>query len=108
MNSLDINQSSLEQFISSGFRLLNLITFFTSGEKETKAWTIKKDSLAPDAAGKIHSDFQKGFIAAEIISYAKLIELGGEKKAKLSGSIRTEGKDYIVKDGDVILFRFNV
>ena len=108
MKSMDINQSSLDQFISSGFKLLNLVTFFTSGAKETKAWTIKKESYAPDAAGKIHTDFKKGFIAADVISYNKLLELGGEKEAKLSGNIRTEGKDYIVQDGDVILFKFNV
>ncbi len=108
MKSMDINKSSLDQFISSGFKLLNLVTFFTSGEKETKAWTIKKESYAPDAAGKIHTDFKKGFIAADVISYEKLLNIGGEKEAKLSGNIRTEGKDYIVQDGDVILFKFNV
>ena len=108
MESLSIQSSSLDQFISIGFDLLNLITYFTSGEKETKAWTVLKDSEAPKAAGVIHSDFEKGFIAAEVINYEKLLELGGEKKAKLSGKIRTEGKEYIVKDGDVILFRFNV
>ena len=85
-----------------------MITYFTSGEKETKAWTILKDSEAPKAAGAIHSDFEKGFIAAEVINYKNLLELGSEKNAKVSGKIRTEGKDYIVKDGDVILFRFNV
>ena len=108
MKSMDINHSSLDQFISSGFKLLNLVTFFTSGEKETKAWTLKKESYAPDAAGKIHTDFKKGFIAADVISYDTLINSGGEKAAKLSGKIRTEGKDYIVQDGDVILFKFNV
>ena len=108
MKSMDIDQSSLDQFIRSGFQLLNLVTFFTSGEKETKAWTLKKESYAPDAAGKIHTDFKKGFIAADVISFDKLVHLGGEKEAKLSGNIRTEGKDYIVKDGDVIFFKFNV
>ena len=108
MKSMDIDQSGLDQFISSGFKLLNLVTFFTSGEKETKAWTLKKESYAPDAAGKIHTDFKKGFIAADVISYDKLLKLGGDKEAKLSGNIRTEGKDYIVQDGDVILFKFNV
>ena len=108
MKSMDIDQSDLDQFISSGFKLLNLVTFFTSGEKETKAWTLKKESYAPDAAGKIHTDFKRGFIAADVISYDKLLKLGGEKEAKLSGNIRTEGKDYIVQDGDVILFKFNV
>ncbi len=108
MKSMDIDQSGLDQFIYSGFKLLNLVTFFTSGEKETKAWTIKKESYAPDAAGKIHTDFKKGFIAADVISCEKLLKLGGEKEAKLSGNIKTEGKDYIVQDGDVILFKFNV
>ena len=108
MKSMDIDQSGLDQFISSGFKLLNLVTFFTSGEKETKAWTIKKESYAPDAAGKIHTDFKKGFIAADVINCDKLISIGGEKEAKLSGSIKTEGKEYIVQDGDVILFKFNV
>ena len=108
MQSLDINKSSLDQFINLGFKLLNLVTFFTSGEKETKAWTIQKSSYVPEAAGKIHTDFERGFIAAEVINCEKLIKVGGEKQAKLSGYIKTEGKDYIVKDGDVILFRFNV
>ena len=108
MKSMDIDQSGLDQFISSGFKLLNLVTFFTSGEKETKAWTLKKESYAPDAAGKIHTDFKKGFIAADVISCEKLLKLGGEKEAKLSGNIRTEGKEYKVQDGDVILFKFNV
>ncbi len=108
MKSLEITKSSLDQFIKSGFKLLDLITFFTSGEKETKAWTIVKNTIAPEAAGKIHTDFQKGFIAAEVINYKQLVELGGEKNARNSGKIRTEGKDYIVEDGDVILFRFNV
>lgn len=108
MHSMNIHKSSLDQFISSGFKLLNLVTFFTSGEKETKAWTVKKESYAPDAAEKIHTDFKKGFIAADVINCDKLISIGGEKEAKLSGNIRTEGKEYIVQDGDVILFKFNV
>ena len=108
MKSMNIHKSSLDQFISTGFKLLDLVTFFTSGEKETKAWTVKKESYAPDAAGKIHSDFKKGFIAADVINCDKLISIGGEKEAKLSGSIKTEGKEYIVQDGDVILFKFNV
>ena len=108
MQSLQIKSSGLEKFISQGFSLLNLITFFTSGEKETKAWTIIKDTAAPKAAGKIHSDIERGFISAEVIDYKNLVILGGEKKAKVSGKIRTEGKEYIIKDGDVVLFRFNV
>ena len=108
MLSLQIKESGLSQFITQGFKLLNLITFFTSGEKETRAWTLVKDSYAPNAARTIHTDFEKGFIAAEVINYTTLIECDGEKNAKLSGKIRTEGKDYVVMDGDVILFRFNV
>ena len=108
MESLHIKFSGLEKFISLGFGLLNLITFFTSGEKETKAWTILKDTTAPKAAGKIHSDIERGFISAEVIDYKSLLSMGGDKNAKISGKIRTEGKEYIIKDGDVILFRFNV
>ncbi len=108
MLSLNIKASGIEKFISEGFKLLNLITFFTSGEKESKAWTVEKEARAPRAAGIIHTDFEKGFIAAEVINYKKLIESGGEKEAKNKGLLRTEGKDYIVQDGDVILFRFNV
>ncbi len=108
MKSLNINNSGLEQFIIEGFKLLNLITFFTSGEKESRAWTIPKDMFAPQAARKIHTDFERGFIAAEVISYNNMVESGGERIAKNNGKIRTEGKDYIVQDGDVILFRFNV
>ena len=105
---LGVEEGGLKSLIKSTYKLLGLKTYFTTGEKETKAWTIKKESFAPDAAGKIHTDFKKGFIAADVISTQKLLELGGEKKAKLSGNIRTEGKDYIVQDGDVILFKFNV
>ena len=87
---------------------MNLITYFTSGIKESKAWTIPKGSNAPEAAGKIHSDFQKGFISAEVVNYEDLINAGGNVDAKNMGLIKTQGKEYIVKDGDVILFRFNV
>ena len=108
MQSLGIKKSGLDLFISEGFKLLNLITFFTSGIKESKAWTIPEGSLAPDAAGKIHSDFKKGFIAAEVASYDDLIQSGGNLGAKNLGLVKTQGKEYIVQDGDVILFRFNV
>ena len=108
MKSLGIKKSGLDLFIAEGFKLLNLITFFTSGMKESKAWTIPEGALAPDAAGTIHSDFQKGFIAAEVVNYNDLIESGGIVEAKNMGFIKTQGKEYIVQDGDVILFRFNV
>ncbi len=108
MKSLGIVQSGLDTFISKGFKLLNLITFFTSGPKESKAWTIPMGSNAPHAAGVIHTDFKKGFIAAEVINYKDLINSGGDVNAKNMGLIKTQGKDYKVRDGDVILFRFNV
>ena len=108
MLDLNIKDSGLNKFIKEGFKLLNLMTFFTSGERESKAWTIPINTSAPKAASKIHTDFEKGFIAAEVISYSSLITAGGEKNAKNKGLIRTEGKDYIVQDGDVVLFRFNV
>ena len=108
MESMNIKKSGLDKFISEGFKLLNLITFFTSGEKESKAWTIKNETLAPKAAGSIHTDFERGFIAADVINYEELVNAGGEKEAKNKGLLRTEGKDYVVKDGDVMLFRFNV
>lgn len=108
MESLDIKESGLEKFIIEGFNLLNLITFFTSGEKESKAWTIPKKTLAPKAASVIHTDFERGFISAEVINYKDLIDAGGNREAKNKGMVRTEGKEYIVNDGDVILFRFNV
>ena len=108
MQSLGIKKSGLDLFIVEGFKLLNLITYFTSGIKESKAWTIPKGSNAPEAAGKIHSDFQKGFISAEVVNYEDLINAGGNVDAKNMGLIKTQGKEYIVKDGDVILFRFNV
>ena len=108
MESLGIISSGLDTFITAGFELLNLITFFTSGPKESKAWTIPIGSSAPDAAGTIHSDFKKGFIAAEVINYKDLINAGGEVNAKNLGLVKTQGKEYIIKDGDVVLFRFNV
>ena len=108
MKSLGILSSGLNTFITEGFKLLNLITFFTSGPKESKAWTVPIGANAPDAAGTIHTDFKKGFIAAEVINYKDLINAGGDINAKNLGLIKTQGKEYIIKDGDVILFRFNV
>ena len=108
LNMLNLNQSGLEKLALSGYNLLNLITFFTAGPKEVRAWTIKNGANAQEAAGKIHDDFSRGFIAAETISYNEYIALGGEQKAKESGLMRTEGKEYKVLDGDIMLFRFNV
>jgi ribosome-binding ATPase YchF (GTP1/OBG family) len=87
---------------------LNLLTFFTVGPKEARAWTVRKGAKAPEAAGVIHTDFEKGFIRAETIAYDDFIKLGGENGAKEAGKMRSEGKEYIVKDGDVMHFRFNV
>ena len=87
---------------------MGLISYLTAGEKEVRAWTIEKGTKAPQAAGKIHSDFEKGFIRAEIVSYDDLVSLGSMTAAKEKGKVRSEGKDYVIKDGDVVLFRFNV
>lgn len=105
---LGINESGLEKLVSTSYDLLGLMSFLTAGEKEVRAWTIKKGTKAPQAAGKIHTDFEKGFIKAEIVSYDDLIEAGTYLKAKEKGRVRMEGKEYVVQDGDIILFRFNV
>lgn len=104
---LGIKESGLEKLISASYDLLGLMSFLTAGEKEVRAWTIKKGTKAPQAAGKIHTDFEKGFIKAEVVSYNDLIEAGSFLKAKEKGNVRIEGKDYVVQDGDVMLFRFN-
>ena len=104
---LGIKESGLEKLISASYDLLGLMSFLTAGEKEVRAWTIKKGTKAPQAAGKIHTDFEKGFIKAEVLSYNDLIEAGSFLKAKEKGKVRIEGKDYVVQDGDVMLFRFN-
>ncbi|MCF0140573.1 MAG: redox-regulated ATPase YchF [Mogibacterium sp.] len=109
LEELGITESGLEKLIKSSYALLDLISFITTGEDETRAWTIKKGTLAPQAAGKIHSDFEKGFIRAETIAYDKLMECGGKMSAaKEHGWLRSEGKDYVVKDGDICHFLFNV
>ncbi|SJZ80613.1 hypothetical protein SAMN02745118_01868 [Selenihalanaerobacter shriftii] len=108
LEELGIEESGLDKLIRAGYKLLGLITFFTAGEKEVRAWTAEEGSTAPEAAGKIHTDMQKGFIRAEVISYEDLIEVGSFAKARDEGLLRLEGKDYIVKDGDVCYFRFNV
>lgn len=105
---LGIDESGLDKLIRASYHLLDLISFLTAGPQEVRAWTIKKGSKAPQAAGKIHSDFERGFIRAEIVAYHDLIENGTMAIAKEKGLVRSEGKDYVVKDGDVILFRFNV
>jgi hypothetical protein len=108
LQELGASQSGLEKMIQTGYELLGLITYFTAGPKEIKAWTIEKDTKAPQAAGKIHSDFERGFIRAEIYHVDDLIKHGSENKIKEAGLMRSEGKEYVVKDGDIIHFRFNV
>ncbi|MBR1971377.1 MAG: redox-regulated ATPase YchF [Clostridia bacterium] len=108
LEDLGLTESGLDKLVKACYRLLGLISYLTAGEKETKAWTIKKGTKAPQAAGKIHSDFEKGFIRAEIVDYDVLVELGSFNNAKEKGKVRSEGKDYVIKDGDVVLFRFNV
>ena len=108
LDSLNWNSSGLDRIIKSSYNKLNLITYFTAGEKETRAWTVKIGSNAPDASSVIHTDFKKGFICAETISYKDYIEYGGSKGAKENGKTRQEGKEYLVKDGDIIHFLFNV
>ena len=108
LKDLNLKESGLSRLIKTGFRLLDLITFFTIGPKESRAWTLKNYSTAPEAAGIIHTDFQKGFIRAETISCDDYLNLKSEQAAKDAGRMRVEGSDYIVKDGDVFHFRFNV
>ena len=105
---LNLKESGLNRLIRKGFDLLGLLTFFTVGPKEARAWTLKKDSTAPEAAGAIHTDFQKGFIRAETISYDDYLNYKSEQAVKDSGRMRVEGSDYVVKDGDIFHFRFNV
>ena len=108
LKELGLKESGLDKLVSASYRLLNLMSFLTAGEKETRAWTITIGTKAPQAAGKIHTDFEKGFIKAEVVNYKDLLELGSLAKAKEKGLVRMEGKDYVVQDGDVMLFRFNV
>ena len=108
MEELGLKQSGLDRLIQCSYDLLGLISFLTYGKDECRAWTIRKGTKAPQAAGKIHSDFERGFIRAEVISYEDLIALGSMAAAKEKGLVRSEGKDYVMKDGDVVLFRFNV
>jgi len=108
LNDLGVKESGLEQIIHKGFDKLGLMSYFTAGVKEVRAWTIRKNTTAPKAAAVIHNDFEKGFIRAEVIAYNDFIEFGGESGAKDAGKNRLEGKEYIVQDGDVMHFRFNV
>jgi ribosome-binding ATPase len=94
--------------VHAGYRLLGLVTFFTGGDQECRAWTVRRGARAPQAAGVIHSDFEKGFIKAEVVRHDDLVALGSEAAARASGKLRIEGKEYVVEDGDVIHFRFNV
>ena len=108
LDDLGLKESGLNRLVKASYRLLGLISYLTSGEPETRAWTIKNGTKAPQAAGKIHTDFEKGFIRAEVVDYEVLLECGNYTKAKELGKVRSEGKDYVMKDGDVVLFRFNV
>ena len=108
LEELGLAESGLEKLIRASYHTLGLISYLTAGPKETRAWTITKGTKAPQAAGKIHSDFERGFIRAEIVSYQNLVDCGGFNGAKEKGLVRSEGKEYVVQDGDVVLFRFNV
>src|SRR5699024_3289194 len=108
LEGLGVENGGLERLIRAAYKELGLLTYFTVGPKETRAWTVRKGATAPEAAGVIHSDFERGFIRAETVSYETYKELGSEKAVKDAGEMRQEGKDYIVQDGDVIHFRFNV
>ena len=108
LEALGLRESGLDQLVKASYRLLGLISFLTAGEQEVRAWTITKGTKAPQAAGKIHTDFERGFIRAEIVAYEDLIRLGTYASAREQGLIRSEGKEYVMKDGDVTLFRFNV
>jgi len=108
LEGLGLHDSGLDRVIRAGYELLGLLTYFTCGPKETHAWTITKGTLAPQAAAVIHKDFERGFIACETIGYDDYVVCRGEAKAKETGKMRIEGKTYAVKDGDVLLFRFNV
>lgn len=108
LDSYGIKESGLNRLVKKCYKLLHLVSYLTAGEKETRAWTVTEGTKAPQAAGKIHSDFEKGFIRAEIVPYETMLEMGGYNQAKEKGKVRSEGKDYVIKDGDVVLFRFNV
>ena len=108
LEDLGIEESGLDKLIKASYKLLGLMSFLTAGKKETRAWTIKIGTKAPQAAGKIHTDFERGFICAAVINYQDLLDCGSDVAAKEKGLIRLEGKEYVIQDGDVIEFRFNV
>lgn len=108
LEDLGLKESGLEKLVAASYSLLGLISYLTAGPQETRAWTITKGTKAPGAAGKIHTDFERGFIRAEIVNFANLVECGSYNGAKDKGLVRSEGKEYVVQDGDIILFRFNV
>ena len=105
---LGLSETGLARVIRAGYELLGLITFFTAGPKEARAWTVERGSKAPRAAGEIHTDFERGFIRAETIAFNDFVTCNGEAGARDAGKLRSEGKEYVVQDGDVMLFRFNV
>ena len=108
LEDLGITESGLDKLIKSGYSLLGLISFLTAGPKEVRAWTITKGTKAPGAAGKIHSDFERGFIRAEVVAFDDLMREGSRVKVKEKGMLRSEGKEYVMNDGDVVEFLFNV
>ena len=108
LEDLGIPESGLDRLIKASYTLLGLISFLTSGEDECRAWTITRGTKAPQAAGKIHTDFERGFIRAEVVAFEDLKNTGSMAAAKEKGLVRSEGKDYVMKDGDIVLFRFNV
>jgi ribosome-binding ATPase YchF (GTP1/OBG family) len=108
LEALGLAETGLARLIRAGYALLDLLTFFTAGPKEARAWTVRRGAKAPEAAGVIHTDFERGFIRAETIAYADFVACGGEQGAKEAGRMRAEGRDYAVQDGDVFHFRFNV
>jgi ribosome-binding ATPase YchF (GTP1/OBG family) len=108
LQSLGLEEPGLNRLIRAGYSLLGLLTFFTVGPKEARAWTVRKGAKAPEAAGVIHTDFERGFIKAETIDYNSYVTLGGEVGCKEAGKMRMEGKEYLVQDGDIFHFRFNV
>jgi len=108
LEEMGLHETGLTRIIRAGYELLDLLTFFTVGPKEARAWTAHKGAKAPETAGEIHSDMERGFIRAETIAYDDFVSLGGETAAKDAGKLRQEGKDYVVQDGDVLHFKFNV
>ncbi len=108
LRELGLQESGLDRVIHAGYALLDLLTFFTVGKKEVRAWTVWTGATAPQAAGRIHTDFERGFIRAEVTAYDDFVSLGGEQAAKEAGKLRLEGKSYVVREGDIMHFRFNV